>query len=56
VPDPKKPEDEGEDEKDQHTFCDDGDQTMYNGMLCAVGFNAGCSAVQCYDRSPRASS
>jgi predicted nucleic acid-binding Zn-ribbon protein len=39
------PDDEGEDEGDQHTSCDDGDQTMYNGMLCAVGFAAGCTAV-----------
>ncbi|PBB39598.1 hypothetical protein CK221_01900 [Mesorhizobium sp. WSM3868] len=33
------------DGKDPDTLCDDGDQTTYNGMLCASGIEEGCRAV-----------
>lgn len=33
------------DSLDPDDLCDDGDQTTYNGMLCASGVEAGCRAV-----------
>src|SRR4029077_14444607 len=52
--DPPDPNKNGEDPRDVDTSCDDGDQTMYNGLLCAAGFKAGCLAVaQAQDDSGR---
>ena len=33
------------DDGDPDTLCDDGDQTTYNGLLCASGETDGCDAV-----------
>lgn len=30
---------------DESYYCDDGDQTTYNGLLCAAGVELGCRAV-----------
>jgi hypothetical protein len=31
--------------QDPRYYCDDGDQTTYNGLLCAAGLEIGCKAV-----------
>jgi hypothetical protein len=41
-----KQKDQGEwDDHDPDTACDDGDQTTYNGLLCASGVALGCRAI-----------
>jgi hypothetical protein len=43
---PTKEWPEAEKRKEVPETCNDGDMLLFNGMLCAVGENAGCAAVQ----------